>query len=192
MLRMTKQADYGIVLMTVCAGQPDRWFAAPELAAETRLPAPTVSKILKLLAREGLLESHRGVKGGYSLAHSPDQITVAAMISALDGPIAFTECVEDGPGACGQESVCGLRANWQRINQRVRRALESISLAELANPLPVPLVRLGSGKALPQTAESASAAWTSEESSPSHSVRSSEATSNAAAGSGDADRNLGR
>ncbi len=148
MLRMTKQADYGIVLMTFCASRPERRFAAPELAAETRLPAPTVSKILKLLAREGLLESHRGVKGGYSLARSPDQITVAAMISALDGPIAFTECIEDTPGVCSQESVCRLRANWQRINQAVRQALEDISLAELTHPLSVPLVQLGPSDAM--------------------------------------------
>lgn len=147
MLRMTKQADYGIVLMTFCASRPDQRFAAPELAAETRLPAPTVSKILKLLAREGLLDSHRGVKGGYSLARNPEQITVAAMISALDGPIAFTECIEDTPGSCSQESVCHLRGNWQHINQAVRQALENISLAELTHPLPLPLVQLGSGDA---------------------------------------------
>ncbi len=147
MLRMTKQADYGIVLMTFCASRPGQRFAAPELAVETRLPAPTVSKILKLLAREGMLESHRGVKGGYSLARSPDRITVAAMISALDGPIAFTECIEDTPGVCSQESSCRLRTNWQRINQAVCQALESISLAELINPLHPPLVQLGSSEA---------------------------------------------
>ncbi len=145
MLRMTKQADYGIVLMTFCASEPGQRFTAPELAAETHLPAPTVSKILKLLAREGLLASHRGVKGGYSLARSPDQITVAAMISALDGPIAFTECIEDTPGVCSQESICQLRTNWQRINRVVRQALEGISLAELAHPLP--LVQLGNSEA---------------------------------------------
>ncbi len=147
MLRMTKQADYGIVLLTFCASRPDQRFTAPELAAETRLPAPTVSKILKLLTREGLLESHRGVKGGYSLAHRPDQITVAAMISALDGPIAFTECIEDTPGTCSQESICRLRGNWQQINRAVRHALESISLAELIHPLTPPLIQLGSGTA---------------------------------------------
>ena len=143
MLRMTKQADYGIILMTHLATSHDRLFAAPELAAETRLPLPTVSKILKLLSREGLLESHRGVKGGYSLAKKPHAITVAEMITALDGPIAFTECIEDTPGVCSQESVCRLRANWQLINQAARQALESISLAELASPLDIPLVQLG-------------------------------------------------
>ncbi len=150
MLRMTKQADYGIVLMTYLASQPTRRIAAPELAAETSLPLPTVSKILKLLCREGLLESHRGVKGGYSLARHPQQITVAAMISALDGPIAVTECIEDTPGVCSQESNCRLRANWQLINQAMRQALEGISLAELINPLPVPLVQLGGSDAATQ------------------------------------------
>ena len=142
MLRMTKQADYGIVLMTFLASHPNRRFAAPELAAAVQLPLPTVSKILKLLGRESLLESHRGVKGGYSLARDPQRITVAAMISVLDGPIAVTECIEDTPGECSQESVCHLRGNWQRINLAVRQALESISLAELTHPQ-APLVQLG-------------------------------------------------
>ena len=140
---MTKQADYGIVLMTHLASHSARLFAASELAAETSLPLPTVSKILKLLGRAGLLESHRGVKGGYSLARDPHRITVAAMIAALDGPIAVTECIEDTPGVCNQESVCRLRANWQLINQAVRQALGDISLAELTNPIGMPLVQLG-------------------------------------------------
>ena len=144
MLRMTKQADYGIVLMTYLAGRPDQRFAAPELAAYTRLPLPTVSKILKQLTREGLLDSHRGVKGGYSLAHDPTRITVVDMISALEGPIAFTECIEDAPGVCSQEATCRLRGNWQRINRAVRAALDGISLAELTQPLGTsPLVQLG-------------------------------------------------
>ena len=143
MLRMTKQADYGIVLMTLLAGRRNAVLAAPELATEARLPLPTVSKILKLLTREGFLESHRGVKGGYSLARDPHRISVEEMISALDGPIAFTECIEDSPGVCSQESVCKLRGNWQRINQAVRTALETISLAELTHTLDLPLVQLG-------------------------------------------------
>lgn len=145
MLRMTKQADYGIVLLTHMAGSPEQRFAASELASETHLPSPTVSKILKMLSREGLLASHRGVKGGYSLSRPPNEITVAEMISALDGPIAITECIDEFPGECSQESTCRLRANWQRINDAVRRSLEGITLAELTHPLQTPLVQLGSG-----------------------------------------------
>lgn len=150
MLRVSKQADYGIVLMTRMAGEPCRRFTAPELAAETRLPLPTVSKILKLLGREGLLASHRGVKGGYRLAHDPGRISVAAMISALDGPIAVTECIEDAPGACRQEAVCRVRSNWQHINLAMRRALEGISLAELTQPLPPPLIQLSAPSTISQ------------------------------------------
>ena len=143
MIRLTKQADYGIILMTHLAIQHNRISAATELAADTHIPLPTTSKVLKLLSRDGILVSHRGVKGGYSLARDPHLITVAEMITALDGPIAFTECIEDTPGVCSQESVCRLRSNWQRINQAVRLALDSISLAELSDPLDIPLVQLG-------------------------------------------------
>lgn len=135
MLRMTKQADYGIVLLSRMAGQATARFTAPELATETHLPLPMVSKILKILARGGLLVSHRGAKGGYSLAAPPREISVARMITVLDGPIAFTECSDDhSPGLCSQEAGCQIRFNWQRINLAVRDALEAITLAELATP----------------------------------------------------------
>ena len=71
------------------------------------------------------------------------------MIAALEGPIAFTECVEGAPGSCSQEAVCRLRANWQRINLALKHALEGISLDELTHPLP-PLVQLGAGQPVEQ------------------------------------------
>jgi FeS assembly SUF system regulator len=144
MLRITKQTDYGIVLLSRLATQPGRLFNAPELAAELQLPLPTVSKILKLLARDGVLASHRGVKGGYSLARPPEGITVAEVIESLEGPIAMTECIDDSPsvGSCQQEGHCALQANWQVINRAVRQALQGITLRDLAAPLLEPLVQL--------------------------------------------------
>ena len=143
MLRMTKQADYGIVLLTWMASRRDRLHTAPEIAGSTRLPAPTVSKILKILGRSGLLESHRGVNGGYSLRRPPEEISVAEIIAALEGPIAVTECIDDSPGECSQEAICPVRANWQRINLAIRSALEAITLEEMTHPLPRDLVTLG-------------------------------------------------
>ena len=159
MLRMTKQADYGIVLLSHMAREQgseaeSSRFAAPGLAEETGLPLPTVSKILKLLSRVGILESHRGVKGGYSLADRPGNISVVRMIEALDGPIAFTECVEDAPGSCSQEATCQIRDNWQLINNAVREALQIISLADLVTAQPDRLVQLTIG-GLPIDNESA-------------------------------------
>lgn len=142
MLRMTKQADYGIVLLSCMAANPGRRTTAPELAQQTQLPLPTVSKILKVLNRGDLLDSHRGAKGGYSLAAAPGDISVAKMIKVLDGPIALTECSDDVPGACSQEATCQIRGNWQLINSAVREALDRISLADLSTPFSPQLVQL--------------------------------------------------
>lgn len=146
MIRITKQTDYGIVLLTHLAANPEHQYNAPELAAEARLPLPMVSKILKLLARESLLVSHRGVKGGYSLARQPEAISMAEIIAALEGPIALTECISV-EGDCSHEPLCPVRSNWRRINQAVRTALAGITLAEMAHPKQK-LVSLGHGNAL--------------------------------------------
>jgi len=132
MIRLTKIADYGVVLMSHFAAEPGRLHTASALSREAHMAVPTVSKVLKLLQRGGLLVSHRGATGGYSLARDPRDISVAEVISAMDGPIAVTECVEDSPGECSVEDVCRVRSNWQRINDAVRGALEGINLEEMA------------------------------------------------------------
>jgi FeS assembly SUF system regulator len=156
MIRITKLTDYGIVLMThlaaIASGTPDEGeehrYNAPDLALETGLPLPMVSKILKLLARDGLLVSHRGVKGGYALARRPAEISVDEIITALEGPVAITECIETSPSDCEHEPMCPTRTNWQRINQAVREALREISLAEMTHPIrQEKLVTLGRGSA---------------------------------------------
>jgi len=132
MIRISRLTDYGIVLMSCMAVHPDRVHNAAEVATEAHLPLPTASKLLRVLAREGLLASHRGVKGGYTLARAPEQISVASIIRAIEGPIALTVCTVDPSGDCELELICPVRAPWQKINQAIRQALESISLAEMA------------------------------------------------------------
>jgi FeS assembly SUF system regulator len=135
MLRITKTTDYGIILLTQLAAAPDAVYSAAELSAEARIPLPMASKILKHLTREGILESRRGAKGGYVLALSAEQISVARIIDALEGPFALTECIALGPGGCEQEPVCPTRTNWHRINSAVYGALAQITLAEMCRPL---------------------------------------------------------
>ena len=141
MIRLTKLADYGVMLMSHIAAAPDALHSASSLSRAAAVAIPTVSKILKQLARKGLLESHRGVNGGYSLARAPAAISVAEVIAALEGPIAITECIDESHSDCAVESSCPVRTNWQRINDAVRGALEQITLAEMAQPFP------GSGSA---------------------------------------------
>jgi len=132
MLRITKQTDYAIVLLTHFAVDKARSVHnARDLAQAVNLPLPTTSKILKALARADLLNSHRGVKGGYRLARDPKDISVHEVIRALEGPIAITECL-DASADCGIEPTCPVRANWHRINGAVQDALAAIPLSDMA------------------------------------------------------------
>jgi FeS assembly SUF system regulator len=144
MIRMTKLTDYASVLMTYFARETGRAYAARDLAAEAHLPPPTVSKILKALARGGVLTSQRGLKGGYALARAPEEISLTDIIVAMEGPMTLTECGED-VGHCPHQSMCPVTANWQRINFVLREALSTISLAEMTHPLPREL-RFGASK----------------------------------------------
>ena len=140
MFKLSKTTDYGIVLMARLARVPaDAPLNARELAEESELPVPMVSKVLKALAREGLLVSQRGAKGGYSLAREPEQLAVSEMIRVLEGPLALTDCAI-GPSRCEHESGCAVREPWQQINRVVERALSDITLADLvkANPPSAP------------------------------------------------------
>ena len=134
---MTKQADYGIVLMTYFALDRQRRVCnARDLAQRARLPQPTVTKILKALARGGLLVSQRGINGGYRLVREPEEISVGEVVAALEGPIAITQCCENGAG-CDQEAFCPVRSNWQLIDRAVRGALDGVTLAQMAQPMPL-------------------------------------------------------
>lgn len=136
MIRIGKMTDYGIVLLSYFASHPESTaFTARDLAAEARLPLPTVSKILKMLCRGEVLLSHRGVNGGYRLGQPAESISVAKIIEVLEGPIALTECSshygntrEDN---CGLERHCPVMSNWQKISVTVRRALEQLSLKDM-------------------------------------------------------------
>jgi len=145
MIRLSRLSDYAVLLMTHMARDADGVHNAHDLSDKTHLPAPTVSKILATLAREHLLDSLRGRQGGYRLSVSPDAITVEDIIAAVDGPIALTVCVEQGPGSCDVEAFCPSSVHWHRINAAIRKALCEVSLAELAEPLPLAEVGLERG-----------------------------------------------
>ena len=135
MIRLSKMADYGIVLLSYVA-QEEGTCTARQLSDWSGLPLPTVSKVLKALARHGLLSAHRGKQGGYALARAADNITVADMVAAVDGPIALTECAPHSPAMCDLEPTCPNRENWLLISNRVRVALEELTLTDMTLPGP--------------------------------------------------------
>lgn len=148
MIRLTKQTDYGIVLLARMAEAPGHLHRTHELAEATHLPVPMVSKILKAAVRGGLLCSQRGARGGYQLARPAGRISIADVIAALEGPIALTDC-SITHDECSVESWCRVRDHWQTINRAVATALAGVTLEELAartsRPLrfEAPLITLG-------------------------------------------------
>ena len=123
MLRISKLTDYAIIVLGRMSRDAEQTHTAAGLAEATGVAAPTVSKILKMLGKSGILKSTRGAHGGYVLAQSPERTSVAAVIFALEGPIALTEC-EGERGGCEQSGSCNARGSWDVINRAVRAALD--------------------------------------------------------------------
>lgn len=135
MLRLSKLADYAVVvLVRLSHGEPCQ--TSPGIAASTGVPEPTVAKVLKALAAAGLVTSQRGARGGYRLAQPLSAIPVAAVVSAIDGPIALAACVEGSGAECEAERQCPVRGRWDPVNEAVRRALMGITLADMSANIP--------------------------------------------------------
>lgn len=133
MLRVSRLADYATSLMACLGEQGEEVVSAAQLAECLGLEPPTVSKLLKMLARAGLVESFRGAHGGYRLARAAADISIAQVVTAIEGPIAMTEC-GIAPGQCERETTCRVSGPWQRINAHVTTALESMSVADMMQP----------------------------------------------------------
>ena len=131
MLRIGKLTDYATVILATLASERSRLLNASTLAERTHIAPPTVAKLLKQLQRAGLGNSTRGTRGGYQLSRSPDAISAAAILDALEGPVALTDC-SAGSGNCCLEHSCTVSRTWQRVSGAIRRSLSEISLAQLA------------------------------------------------------------
>lgn len=151
MLKITKLTDYAIVVLAEIAGVTLRAgreavASVQELSEQTKLPAPTVSKILKRLACGGIAVSERGKNGGYRLARKACEISLIDVICAMEGPVAITECAEPGSVPCCYAGSCAVEKNWIRINNAVKSALAAISIADMSSPSGLALTSLRSNR----------------------------------------------
>jgi FeS assembly SUF system regulator len=131
MFRLNRLTDYAVVVMSQMSGGASGLRSAQQIARDTSVPLPTVAKVLNVLTREGLVDSHRGASGGYALSRTAEKITVAEIIRALEGPIALTACVDNGGSGCEVESLCPMRGTWDRVNDVIHQALSQVTLADL-------------------------------------------------------------
>jgi FeS assembly SUF system regulator len=134
MLRISKLADYGTVIMHYLARWPEQAFSASQVAQQVGIKTPTVSKLLKFLSGAELVVAKRGAGGGYRLARPAEEITVADIIVAIEGTLALTEC-SLGNNVCGQDADCALKENWRLINRLILETLQNVTLRDIIRPL---------------------------------------------------------
>ena len=137
MLALTKKTDYALIALSYLARRNEGVMSARELAKASRVPLPILTNILKTLAHAGMVGSERGSAGGYSLAKPPESINLHELITAIEGPVHFVQCVSVGPDAhhnhCELEPCCSIRLPAHRVHGRLKEFLESVTLAELVD-----------------------------------------------------------
>ena len=141
MFKISKLTDYATAVLSLMAQAPEGVYTARDITEKTHINLPTVMKILKLLAKTGLLRSQRGANGGYSFAKLPEAISLIDIIEAIEGDVGLTECSMK-ESQCALEPICITRHNWQTISHLLYDALGQISLAQMAKSMTTKTVQI--------------------------------------------------
>lgn len=136
MIRLSKLTDYAVAVMAELARDHNSAPLTPRSAAwlseRGGVPEPTVAKILKILSRQQLIVSSRGAAGGYRLARPAEDISIADIVEAMEGPITIASCLEGDITDCVAGHRCRMRSVWDQVNQAIRAALCDVTLAGVA------------------------------------------------------------
>jgi FeS assembly SUF system regulator len=130
MIRISRLADYGVVLMCEISSSQGRAHSANSLSKKTNMSESAIMKILKLLVKSGLLNSVRGPKGGYFATKDPKDINVLDVVSAIDGPVAVTICSNDSHDACEFKAACVAKRGWGVVNNALQTTLAGFTIAD--------------------------------------------------------------
>lgn len=136
MIRISRLADYGVLIMCELARDSHTLYSARQLSERTGISEPAIMKVLKLLSKSGLIESVRGPKGGYRLGHDPQDVNVLRVVRAIDGPVAVTRCAHSDGEPCQFEASCHASHGWGVVNQALQQTLERFTIRDFlaANP----------------------------------------------------------
>jgi Rrf2 family protein len=138
MLKLSKKIDYGLMAISHIAYRgEDRAVNARHIAEEYNIPTELLAKILQRLAREGMITSQNGPKGGYILSRRPSEITVGQVIKAIEGPITITECYKDEAMGCEQYDWCTVRSPIRKIQDTISYLLDHMTIEEINQTAPL-------------------------------------------------------
>ncbi|HLI03296.1 MAG TPA: Rrf2 family transcriptional regulator [Terracidiphilus sp.] len=133
MLKLTKKADYGLMALKYLAEHPEiPALSAKDVADAYGIPAQLLAKILQRLTKSGLLKSHAGMNGGYTLARDAREISAYEVIHCIDGPFFITSCTKGAKG-CELTPSCTIKEPLARVNETIAGVLKSISIHDLAD-----------------------------------------------------------
>jgi Rrf2 family protein len=132
MLRFTREAEYGLLAMAYIASRPKGELAyRKEIAEHHNIPREFLAKVLQKLSRSGLIKSYRGIRGGYLLALPASEVSIADVVSAVDGPMALVECARPD-GSCPQMEICGFREILWGLQDEIVSLLRKVTVKDLA------------------------------------------------------------
>jgi Rrf2 family protein len=149
MLRLTKKADYGLMALKYLAEQVDAATprsaqSAKDIAEAYHIPPQLLAKILQTLAKSGILVSHAGTNGGYSLARPAAEITAFEVIRAIDGPLFITSCITIH-GTCDLAGTCTIKEPLRKVNDSIKDLLNGIRISDLVESDATPATAIAGG-----------------------------------------------
>ncbi|BAI80582.1 transcriptional regulator, BadM/Rrf2 family [Deferribacter desulfuricans SSM1] len=130
-MKLTKAADYALrVMLFIASSDKDKTFMRSELSEICDIPDSFLGKILQTLAKNGLLDSSKGKKGGFKLSKSPEEITLYDIVTAIDGDVYINECI-DKPEVCKRSDICKINNVLAKIKNNFVKELKNYTLKDL-------------------------------------------------------------
>lgn len=132
MLTLTRKTEYALIAVCHLAHEQTAVISARDIAEAHGMPLPLLMNVLKLLNQAGIVNSVRGAKGGYLLKTSPNELTLEALIEAVEGPVHLVRCTnpEHESKPCTLVGPCPIRSSVRRVHERLRQLLGTITIAE--------------------------------------------------------------
>lgn len=144
MLKFSKKADYGLMALQYMASVQfgnvtrTRIVNTKEIAEEHNIPLELLAKVLQVLAKSGIVESHNGPKGGYLLAREASAITIAQVLEAIEGPLGITDCSHDkDTSPCSQLERCSIRTPLLKVQDSIYQLLNSMTVDDMMGGTPL-------------------------------------------------------
>ena len=147
MLKLSKKADYALMALQYMASvqfsdlTKVRMVNTKEIAEEHHIPVELLAKVLQALAKQEIIESHNGPKGGYILGREPKGISIADVLEALEGPLGIADCYhENDHGLCEQLDRCNIRTPLLKVQESIYQLLNSMTIEDMMSDSPLIIV----------------------------------------------------